>query len=85
LVVHVFALAAVTHVGPDVTDTAVDVVVVVVVVVHLPMFAALTLQWFVPWHVVLPQAQVPKIITEPSADPHVEAGDGPLTRAPDAS
>jgi hypothetical protein len=51
------------HVGPLVIAS---VVVVVVVVVHAPLLPVTT-QWFVPWHVTLPHAQVPV-----RAEPFVE-------------
>jgi hypothetical protein len=73
--------AVVVHVGPLVTVT--EGAAVVVVTVHTPA-PLVTEQWFVPWHVTLPQVQVP-ISSEPFVDAHAEAGVGEPTVLPSLS
>jgi hypothetical protein len=81
VVTQVFTPAVVVHVGPLVTVT--EGAAVVVVTAHTPA-PLVTEQWFVPWHVTLPQVQVP-ISSEPFVDAHAEAGVGEPTVLPSLS
>jgi hypothetical protein len=79
-VTQVVTLLAVEQLGPLMIF---DGAAVGVLVVQTPA-PLVTVQWCVPWHVTSPHSQVPDN-SEPSSDAHAEAGDGPLTKLPDAS